>query len=167
MTSADEGSWETLTRRCEARGLSGEAMFAEVLRTLTVPRIKGALLSLPPVRLVPPPPEEVGEHPVSEPEFVELAVAGGTPKVWQIVRYDEPHLALVPAVIYLNGFSLVWDDAGMPAEFADGAHVTPDIENLVILGDPDVFGGVPVCRADHPDAVARIRHDQLLIEPRT
>jgi len=140
---------------------------AEVLRTLTAPRIKGALLPLPPVRLVPPPPEEVGENPVSKPEFVELAVAGGTPKVWQIVRYDEPHLALVPAVIYLNRFSLVWDDAGMPAEFADGAPVTPDTEDLVILGDPDVFGGVLVCRADCPDAVARIRHDQLLIEPRT
>jgi hypothetical protein len=166
MTGADEGDWDTLMRRCEARGLSGDAMFAEVLRTVTKPQIKGALLPLPPVRQAPPPPEEVGPHPLSEPEYVELAVAGDTPKVWQIVRYDEPHLALVPAVIYMNGFSLVWDDAGIPAEFSDGEPVTPDTEDVVILHGPNVFGGVLVCRAGRLDAVAWIRHDQLLIEPR-
>lgn len=167
MTSAaSEGSWESLRRRCEARGLSGDAMFAEVLRTVTKPQIQGALPPLPPVRKAPPPPGEVGEYPVSEPEFVALAVPGGTPKVWQIVRYDEPHLALVPAVIYANGFSLVWDDAGMPAEFSDGEPVTPDIEDVVILDGPNVFGGVLVCRVGRPGAVAWIRHDQLLIEPR-
>ncbi len=166
MTGADEASWDTLRRRCEARGLSGEAMFAEVLRTVTKPQIKDALPPLPPVRQAPLPPEEVDEHPVSEPEFVELAIAGGTQKMWQIVRYDEPHLALVPAVIYLNGFSLVWDDAGMPAEFSDGEPVTPETEDVVILDGPNIFGGALVCRAGRPNAVAWIRHDQLLIEPR-
>jgi hypothetical protein len=155
-----------LRRRCEARGLSGDAMFAEVLRTVTKSRIQGALPPLPPVRQAPPPPGEASDDLVSEAEFVELAVGGGTPKVWQIVRYDEPHLALVSAVIHMNGFSLVWDDAGMPAEFSDGEPVTPEIEDVVILDGPNVFGGVLVCRAGRPDAVAWIRHDQLLIEPR-
>ena len=165
MTGADEGSWDTLKRRCESRGLAGDAMFAEVLRTMTEPHIKGALPPLPPVRQTPPAPEEVDEYPVSEPEFVELAATDGTPKVWQIVRYDEPHLALVPAAIYVNGFSLVWDDAGMPAEFSNGEPVTPDTQDVVILDGPTIFGGVLVCRAGRPDAVAWIRHDQLLIEP--
>jgi|GEM_PF-3926541 len=142
-------------------------MFAEVLRTVTEPRINPLVLQpLPPVRQTGPPPEEGGEHPLSEPAFVELAVADGTLKVWQIVRYDEPHLALVPAVIYLNGFSLVWDDAGMPAAFSDGEPVLPDTENVIIVSGPNVFGGVLICRADRPDAVAWVRHDQLLIEPR-
>jgi hypothetical protein len=167
MTSdASEGSWDMLRQRCESRGLSGDAMFAEVLQTVTKSRTRGALPPLPPIRQTPPLPGEVVEYPLSEPEFVELAVGGGTTKVWQIVRYDEPHLALVPAVIYLNGFSLVWDDAGIPAEFADGEPVTPEIEDVVILDGPTVFGGVLVCRAGRPDAVAWIRHDQLLIEPR-
>jgi hypothetical protein len=133
---------------------------------MTAPRFKGEPPPLPPVRQGPPEPNEVEHYPASEPDYVEIAVSGGTSTVWQIVRYDERELAFVPAVLYLNGFSLVWDDAGFPAEFSDGEPVTADTGDLVILGGPDVFGGVLVCRADRPDAVAKIRHDQLLIEPR-
>jgi hypothetical protein len=167
MTSADDGDWDGLRRRCEARGLSGEAMFAEIIRTAAGPAIKGPLPPLPPVRPGPPQPGEVDEFPLSEPEFVVFAVADGTPKTWQIVRYDEPRLTLVPAVIYPNGFSLVWDDAGMPAEFSDGEPVTPETSDLVIVYGPSVFGGVRVCRAGRPEVTAWIRHDQLLIEPRS
>src|SRR6201996_4223591 len=102
MTSGDVDNWDTLMRRCEDRGLLGDAMFAEILRTMTKPRIKGEPPSWPPVRQAPPEPGEVGEHPVSEPEFVELAGTSGTPRVWQNVPFDQPPPPLRAALTPLH-----------------------------------------------------------------
>jgi hypothetical protein len=166
MTSEDDHDWGLLTRKCAAQGLFGDAMYQEVMRTVTQPRVRGPRPPLPPIRQGPPPPDEVIEYPLSEAEFVELPTTGGGTKVWQLVRYDEPDLDLAPARVYLNGFSIVWTDAGLPAELPDGTPVPPDTEDVVILDGPTIFGGVLVCLAGRPDALAWIRHDQLLIEPR-
>jgi len=150
VRSADDADWDTLVAKCQALGLCGDELYDEILRTATKPRVKGPLPPLPPVRRGPPA-EEV-HYPLSE--------------VWQIVRYDEPDLDLMPAKIYLNGFRLLWTDSGMPAELPDGTPVPPDIEDVIILDGPTVFGDVLICLIGQPDQTAWIRHDQLLIKPR-
>lgn len=102
---------------------------------------------------------------MSEPEFVRQPTADGGSELWQIVRYDEPDVDLMPAKIYLNGFRLLWTDSGMPAALPDGTPVPPDIVDVIILDGPTVFGDVLICLTGQPDQAAWIRHDQLLIKP--
>ena len=164
MTSADHADWDTVVRKCEALGLYGDELYSEILRTVTKPHVKGPLPPLPPVRQGPP--VEDVHYPLSEPEFVIQPTPDGGPQVWQIVRYDEPDVGLMPARVYLNGFRILWTDSGLPAEFPDGTPVPPDIEDVIIIDGPTVFGGVLICVAGQADQTAWIRHDQLLIKPR-
>jgi hypothetical protein len=164
VTSAENADWGALVAKCHALGLCGDELYDEILRTATKPRVKGPLPPLPPVRRGPPA-EEV-HYPLSEPEFVRQPTADGGSEVWQIVRYDEPDVDLMPAKIYLNGFRLLWTDSGMPAELPDGTPVPPDIEDVIILDGPTVFGDVLICLTGQPYQTAWIRHDQLLIKPR-
>lgn len=163
MVSTNDADWDTLVAKCEALGLRGDELYDEILRTATKPRVNGPLPPLPPVRQGPP--VEVVHHPVSEPEFVRQTSADGGSEVWQIVRYDEPDIDLVPAKIYLNGFRLLWNDSGMPAEWPDGTSVLPDTNDVVILGGPTVFGDVLICLQGQTDQTTWVRHDQLLIKP--
>jgi hypothetical protein len=163
VTLTGDTDWNSVVRTCEASGLSGEDLYAEILRTVTKPRVRGPLPARPPVREGPP--AERVRGPLSEPEFVLRPGANGGSEVWQIVRYDEPNMDLVPAKIYLNGFRLVWTDAGMPSELPDGSLVPANTEDVVILHGPTVFGGVFVCVGGQHDQTAWVRHDQLLIKP--
>ncbi len=164
MVSANEAYWATLVAKCEALDLRGDELYEEILRTATAPRVQGPLPPLPPVRQGPPV-EEV-HYPVSEPEFVRQPAADGGSEMWQIVRYDEPDMDLIPAKIYLNGFRLLWNDSGMPAEWPDSTPVPPDIEDFIIVRGPTVFGNVLICLPGQSDRTSWVRHDQLLIRPR-
>jgi hypothetical protein len=97
VTSAENADWGTLVAKCQALGLCGDELYDEILRTAAKPRVKGPLQPLPPVRRGPPA-EEVHSS-LSEPEFVRQPTADGGSEVWQIVRYDEPDVDLMPAKI--------------------------------------------------------------------
>jgi hypothetical protein len=148
VTSAENADWDTLVAKCQALGLRGDELYDEILRTATKPQVKGPLPPLPPVRQGPPA-EEV-HYPLSEPEFVRQPTADGGSEVWQIVRYDEPDVGLMPAKIYLNGFRLLWTDSGVPAE----TPLPPDIEDVIILYGPTVFGDVLICLTGQSDQMA-------------
>jgi hypothetical protein len=163
MASCHDAGWDLLVRSCAALGLSGDELFEEIIRTATKPRVTDSLPPLPPVRQSPP--TEDVYSPLSEPEFVERLGTNGVSELWQIVRYDEPDLACVPAKIYLNGFRLIWDDAGTPSALSDGTILPLDTEDVVVLTGPTVFGGVLVHLPGEPARSAWVRHDQLVIRP--